>query len=215
MSAELFATIARINPTLHGWCSDQRAADIAAVVLAIRPKNVTVIGVWGGRDTIAPALACRHIGCGQVVAIDPWLASASIEGQVSAADVKWWGEQEKHEAVFRNFMRHLTDIGLGPDFVDVRRAKSDDVEPPKEIGILISDGNHGKQSIRDIERFAPNVVLGGFAYLDDLNWTGGAVLESVAVLKNLGFVELYKRDTGAWFQRTHSPLDRESPFFRT
>jgi hypothetical protein len=205
MSAELFAKIARINPTLHGWCSDQRAIETAAVVLALRPKNVTVIGVWGGRDTIAAALACRAVGSGSVIAIDPWAASASIEGQLSDADKKWWGEQEKHDAVYRSFVRAMNDNGLGPEVIDVRRAKSDAVEPPKEIGLLISDGNHGVQSIRDIERYAPNVTVGGFAYLDDLNWTGGAVMESVQKLISLGFMEIGKRDTGAWFQRVSKP----------
>lgn len=201
MSAALFATIARVNPTLHGWCTDQRAFETAAVVLATRPANVTVIGVWGGRDTIAAALACQAINSGVVVAIDPWSAQASVEGQLSEADAKWWGEQEKHDAVYRSFIKHINDLGLAPKWIDVRRARSDQVEPADGIGLLISDGNHGSQAIRDIERYAPRVNIGGFAYLDDLNWTGGAVLESVKVLQGFGFREIGKRDTGAWFQR--------------
>jgi hypothetical protein len=200
MSSDLFSTIARVNPTLHGWCTDQRAADIAAVVLASRPSISVIIGVFGGRDTIAAAFAHRAAGTGKVVAIDPWSASASVEGQ-TGRDAEWWNDQEKHEAVYRGFLRALNEHSLGPEWVDVRRARSDEVEAPAEIGLLISDGNHGPQAIRDIERYAPNVRLGGFAYLDDLQWSGGAVMESVQRLLALGFVELYKRDGGAWFQR--------------
>jgi len=200
MSVELFTTIARVNPTLHGWCTDQRAADTAAVVLALRPKLSVVIGVFGGRDTIAAAMAHRAVGSGRVLAIDPWLAVASVEGQ-TGEDAKWWNDQEKHDAVYRGFLRSLNDNGIGPEWVEVKRARSDEVTPPEDIGLLISDGNHGPQAIRDIERYAPNVILGGFAYLDDLKWAGGAVLESVQKLLSMGFVELYKRDGGAWFQR--------------
>lgn len=199
MSSELFSEIARVNQTLHGWCSDQRAFDTAAVIMAIRPKNATVIGVFGGRDTIAAAIACKAVGSGKVTAIDPWSAAASVEGQ-TGEDAKWWDDQEKHEAVYRGFLRSLGELGL-TEWVNVQRARSDDVTPAEEIGLLVSDGNHGPQAIRDIERYAPNVIVGGFAYLDDLKWTGGAVLESVNKLLSLGFVELYKRDGGAWFQR--------------
>lgn len=200
MSAELFAQIAKLNPTLQGWCSDQRADETAAVVVALRPKTVVVIGVFGGRDTIAAALACRSVGGGQVIAIDPWSAKASVDGQ-GEENTKWWSDQEMHEKVYQGFRRALNDVGLGPDWVDVRRARSDDVEPPVNIGLLLSDGNHGPQAIRDIERYAPNVIVGGFAYLDDLAWEGGAVLASVQKILDLGFIELHKRDGGAWFQR--------------
>jgi hypothetical protein len=45
------------------------------------------------------------------------------------------------------------------------------------------------------------VRVGGLLFADDLNWTGGGVLRAVAKLKTMGFIELYRLDTGAMFQR--------------
>lgn len=201
MSAQLFQLVAQTNPRLHGWCTDQRALTIAALVYGARIQTTVVIGVAGGRDTIAPALACMETGVGKIIAIDPWLATASVEGQVAEADRKWWSDQKKHDQMYESFVLAMQQLGITPGIIDVRRQKSDDVEPPEEIGLLISDGNHGIQAIRDIKRFAPKVLLGGYAYLDDLNWAGGAVLESVGELEKLGFREIFKQDGGAWFQR--------------
>jgi len=199
MSVELFQKIAQIIPPMDGWCTVERALDTAAVVMAIRPQKVVVIGVFGGRDTVAAALACRDYGNGVVMAIDPWSASASVEGQ-SGEDEKWWNDQAKHDLVYGKFVTTVAALGLHPSIVIIRD-RSDSVTPPDGIGLLISDGNHGPQSIRDIERYAPNVILGGFAYLDDLGWSGDAVMESVQKLLSFGFIELYRRDGGAWFQR--------------
>jgi hypothetical protein len=198
MSEKLFKQLADLIPVIDGWCSVERAQDLAMAVLLLRPQVSICVGVWGGRDTFALALAHQAIGSGRVIAIDPWSAPASVDGQ-GAADAEWWGSQERHDLVYRRFMDNRRMLGL-EGVIDVRRQSSNDVEPV-ECGVFISDGNHGPQAISDVERFAPGVQAGGIAYLDDLNWSGGAVLESVERLKAMGFVELFKRDTGAFFQR--------------
>jgi hypothetical protein len=202
MSVELFQKIAQVIPTLHGWCTVERAIDTASTVIATRPKTVVVIGVFGGRDTIAAALACRDFGNGLVIAIDPWSASASVEGQ-SGEDEKWWNDQFKHDIVYASFVSNVASLGLHGN-IQIVRDRSDNFTPPPSIGLLIIDGNHGPQSVRDVERYACHVLVGGFAYLDDLNWSGGSVLDCVEKIKALGFKEIYRRDGGAWFQRISS-----------
>ena len=72
---------------------------------------------------------------------------------------------------------------------------------PEQIGLLVVDGNHGEQSIRDVQRWAPNVTRSGYVYMDDLNWSGGAVQEAERLLLKMGFVPLWPRDEGAFYQR--------------
>ena len=73
---------------------------------------------------------------------------------------------------------------------------------PKHVQVLVVDGNHGPDSIADVEKWAPRVVRNGYVYMDDLNWTGGAVQRAVERLKTFGFEHMFDRDTGAFFQRT-------------
>lgn len=97
-------------------------------------------------------------------------------------------------------MQKLTALELGP-FVDVRRAKSGDVDAPDGIGLLVVDGNHGPDAIADVEKWAPHVVPNGVVFLDDLDWTGGAVREAAKRLEAMGFTHISNQDTGAFYER--------------
>lgn len=202
MSHELLKRLADFIPTLGGWCTVARAQHVAMTVLALRPQQSVVLGVWAGRDTFALALA-HQIAGGRVLAVDPWAAAASVEGQ-GEADAQWWSNQGMHEQVYAEFMQKRAMLGL-EGVVDVFRGRSDDAQVPAEIGILLVDGNHGPQAVKDVDRWAPNVVVGGIVYMDDLHWSGGAVLEGVSHLLAMGFKEIYRPsgdgETGSFFQR--------------
>lgn len=197
---ELFAKIEQLIPTLDGWCTPQRACELAAIVVGLKPQLTVCVGVWGGRDTFAMALAHKFNCRGKVMAIDPWSASASVQGQ-SGPDAQWWSSQERHDYVYGQFFANVQRLELSEQ-IDIRKSKASLVEPPSDIGLLIVDGNHGPESISDVERFAPNVSRGGIVYCDDIGWSGGSVQEAVALLQRMGFRDLYARDTGAFFQRT-------------
>jgi len=83
------------------------------------------------------------------------------------------------------------------------RKRSDDFEPPMNIGVLRVDGNHGEQVLKDIERYAPRCTVGALLFLDDLNWSGGAVVRAAATLRQSGWVEIYRIDDGLVFQKRH------------
>lgn len=195
----LFQRIETIIPSIDGWCSPERACELAALVVGLKPKLTVCLGVWGGRDTFALALAHQYNGFGCVLAIDPFAAAASVEGQ-SGANADWWGSQDRHEIVHDRFLKNVDEFGLR-QWVAFQRQKSSAVTPPDEIGLLIVDGNHGPESISDVNQWAPNVVPGGIVYCDDIAWSGGAVQQAVSELIKMGFVQLYTRDTGAFFQR--------------
>lgn len=199
MSTQLFSQIEQVVPTMHGWCSVEKAHALASMILALRPEIVVEIGVWGGRSFIPMALALKEVGRGTAIGVDPWSSQASAIGQ-DAENEKWWGHIAPHEDVFQNFMKHVRELGL-ESCVHVIRQSSNDYTPPSKIGLLHIDGNHGPQAIHDVERYGPNVIRGGLCVMDDLNWSGGNVLRASAKLKELGFRELYPLGTGAVYQR--------------
>ncbi len=199
MTSELFREIEQMIPLVDGWCIPQKACDFAAIILALRPAVTIECGVWGGRGTLAMAMAHRYIRGGRVIAVDPWSAGDSVVGQVDQ-NAAWWSDQAKHDLVYARFLAHITTFGVGP-FIDVRKERSDTFKLPEAAALVVIDGNHSDQAVKDVERLAPIIPVGGMLYLDDLNWSGGGVQRAAELAVSLGFVERFQRDEGAFFQR--------------
>jgi predicted O-methyltransferase YrrM len=197
--SKVFAQIEEIVPTLNGWCSVEKATALAAAVFALRPRVCVEIGVLAGRSLIPVALALRELGCGCVIGIDPWDAHASIQGQ-TGKDLDFWKQQSIHDSTYVELQSRISNLGLG-SVTRIVRLTSDGAQVPPTIDLLHLDGNHSDQAVKDVQRFGPAVRVGGLLFADDLNWTGGGVLRAVAKLKTMGFIELYRLDTGAMFQR--------------
>lgn len=198
-TSELFWQIEELVPKLDGWCIPSKACDFAAFILAFRPEVSVEVGVWGGRGTLSMALAHRFIARGRVIAIDPWSAEASVIGQ-AAVDAQWWGNQSMHDQVYAKFLKDIDQLNL-QGWIEVQKKKSADAALPPVIHFAVIDGNHAEEAIADVDRIAPRVPVGGVIYLDDLQWTGGAVGRAADNLKGMGFTTLFERDQGAFFQR--------------
>ncbi len=198
--SQLFKRIEDLVPTLGGWATPLKCCEFAAIILATRCKASVELGTWEGRGGLSMALAHRFTGTGKCHVVDPWSAPASVDGQ-DGPNADWWGEQAKHDGAFDSFNRTLKSLDVD-QWIDVQRAKSDDAVMPEQIGLLVVDGNHGPQAVVDVKRWAPRVSRSGFVYLDDLNWTGGAVAEAGKVLLEMGFTPLWARDEGMFYQRT-------------
>jgi predicted O-methyltransferase YrrM len=218
ISAELFNRITLLlakdrKPVIEGWCTVEKAFDLAASVLTIRPEVCVEVGVFGGSSLIPIALALRAVGRGQVIGIDPWMAEESVKGMVDQRDIDWWFTLD-HESIYRGFMQAVVAEGVSNQVV-VFRQTSDACEPPKVIDFLHCDGNHGEQAFRDTKRYGSKVRVGGLIFLDDLSWAGGAVGRSAQWLLETGCIKLYDRDTGAMFMRTSMPAVAPSKVAKT
>lgn len=194
----LFQQIEKMVPTLGGWCTVERAQLLAASVLALRPNNCTLIGVWSGRDAFAMALACQKLGTGAVHCIDPWAPSASKDGQ-TGEHLKWWSEAD-HEVIYQAFLKKTYELGL-QNVIRTHRMTSDEYEPTEDIQLMVIDGNHGPTVLRDAERYSAKVPVGGLCLLEDVNWPGGSVVRAINILKGYGFTSLYRVDDAEMFQR--------------
>lgn len=194
---------------IPGWCPVEKAMDLAATVIALRPKVVLEVGVFGGKSLIPMALACQAIDSGVCIGIDPWSAQASAEGY-DGENRNWW-EALNHDAILQGFVANVARLGL-TDRIAIERAKSDDATAPKSICVLHVDGQHSEQAVRDVRKYASLVRVGGIACLDDIEWENGGdkpVHRAIDAIKALGFIELYRRiqPNGNWamFQRTSLP----------
>lgn len=208
MPAPLNTRIATIVPSITGWCSVEKANDLALAIIKLRSSVTVEIGVWGGRSVVPMALAHQEQDHGIVWAIDPWSPVASTEGY-DKVNSDWWGAQN-HEVVYRGFLDTLRLNGV-ERFVNVIRKKSDDVEPPPVIDMLHIDGQHTEQAVRDVERFASKVRDGGFCFVDDIGWSGGGPARAVTRLLEMGFVKVFDRDTGAMFEKAVAKPSTNKP----
>lgn len=200
-AAGLMALIERATPEGGSWCSVEKSTQLASLVLALRPRTIVEIGVFLGGSLVPMALAQQSYAMparDACWAVDPWEASASVEGQ-TGDNAAWWGKLD-HERVFRQFMGRLSKYELG-DLVRVARMTSDAFNAPNQIDLLHIDGNHGEQACRDVQRFAPRVPIGGILVMDDLGWEGGHVRRGYEAARASGFVELYELGTGCVMQR--------------
>jgi predicted O-methyltransferase YrrM len=201
MIENFFTRVANIVAKTQGWRETVEAQQFAVLTLALQPRLIVEIGVFGGRSFIPMAMALKHCGCGRIVGIDPWDARFSKLGQIKPEDVKYW-EAIDHDAVYKHFMGLLKESGAS-DCCEIIRKPSDEVPTLKltPIDLLSIDGNHGEQAFRDTERFSSNVRVGGIIVLDDLGWSGNHVRKAEQHIIERGFVMLYKLGSGAVYQR--------------
>lgn len=197
---------------ITGWCSLQKALELAAAVIALRPKVVLETGVWGGRSLLPMALACEAIDSGIVIGIDPWSPAASSEGY-AGTNAEWWGKQD-HETVYNAFVGHISRLGL-KNRVAIERAKSDDAMVPASLDLCHLDSQHTDQATREVHKFASRVRVGGIVVMDDVEWHNDgvkSVAQAIEELLKLGFIELHRtvEPTGCnwgFFQRISLPPD--------
>lgn len=149
--------------TIEGWFYRDAAGallDLLEDVLVSLPPNVAVveIGSYHGRSTALIASVVKAVAPGrQVVAIDPHEGRISESGRPDGQRPSTW----------ESFNSNLRRLDL-TDVVDVRRARSTDVEWSGPIGLLYVDGLHDVSSVgADFEHFAPYVVEGGIVAFDD------------------------------------------------
>ncbi len=202
MSPNLFQEVEEANIRLKdwGWCDIEKAAALASMVLALSPKLIVEIGVYGGRSLQAFAIPLKRLKSGRVVGIDPWSKEAALESMADEANRQWWSHLD-YERVYRVCMDNLSISGVN-DFVSIIRQRSDDVDPSGwDLDILHVDGSHEEPAFRDITRYGARVRIGGLCVCDDTKWSSGAPQRGVEWLLANGFVELYPLGTGAVFQR--------------
>jgi hypothetical protein len=184
-------------PKLNGWCSVERAKMLAKLVCDNSICTAVLIGVYGGRDTIAIAMAMKAMGAGTIHAVDPWSSEASANG-MDGANKEWWGNLN-HDPIYADFMSARKSLRL-ENHIIVYRKTNRQAYPILKDGryqLLVIDGNHGAESVFDVEHYMPLLRPGGYVYADDVAWASDAT----KLLQQMNLTELLRIDTGILWRK--------------
>ena len=201
MTPELADKITRVcDPAKDGWTDAEQGIHMAQSIIDLKHPVSVELGVYAGKGLVCMALGHKANGSGKVIGIDPWLPSASVEGQPED-HAKWWAKLD-HDRIYNMAKENVIRYGVS-EFAQLVRSKSEDAPVPLEIGVLRIDGNHGPRCIVDVRRFAPAVVVGGTLYLDDVNWPNGPLQNGADEdLADMGFAKILEIGSTYVFKRT-------------
>jgi predicted O-methyltransferase YrrM len=182
---DLHKAISKAIQPMEGWCSLDKSSAMAALIVAVKPKVVVEIGVFGGRSLVPQAMALKYVGGGVIYGIDPWRREANLEGTNDAENDEWWSKLDIDkihlgavEAVYAN---HVEDHAVIIRAASQRCCGLWSEDGPNQIDILHLDGNHSEEaSTRDVKNYLPKIRPGGYIWFDDVNWqTTTAALKMV------------------------------------
>lgn len=175
MTTELLEKIRTILPTIHGWCSFDKASKFVEHIITEKPNLVVEIGVFGGSSLIPQALALKENGFGVVYGIDPWKKEAALESMIDEVHKNWW-ESLDLDSIYNHCEENIDKYDVR-QFCKLIRDKSENVVNTFEDGsidILHIDGNHSEDlSYKDATLYLPKVKSGGLIFFDDIYWTEG------------------------------------------
>jgi hypothetical protein len=196
MSADLRARIDAAIAPLRGWTTPDKAARLAELVVETRADRSVEIGVFGGRGTVAMALAHQFTRTGYVAAIDPWDVAASLEGDNDPTNDDWWSGID-YDDVYEEFLRAIVQHGLARH-CRIMRERSETARrlfADHDVAVLHQDGNHSERvSSAEVRAWAPTIAPGGYWVADDTDWPTTAPAQ--ALLLGSGFTLL--EDHGTW-----------------
>jgi len=154
------------------------------------------IGVYAGKSLLPIAMSLQRNKKGIVYGIDPWSNEEAIKGY-SGPNEYYWGSIDLKEK-YQFFQNLILEFDLSKYVITVVDA-SDNVPEIKNIDLLHIDGQHTEQAVRDAKKFASQVTLNGYCFVDDITW--GEVADLPYLLKDMGFVEVHRVDTGVMYKR--------------
>lgn len=187
-------------PLMEGWCTVEKAKDIANLIQTAKPWLCIEIGVFAGRSLIAAGFALEENKQGIIYGIDPWQKHASLEGSQAAENNEWW-EKIDYEYFYKYSIDRIFEHGLSKICIPLR-LKSDDacrIFPYNHIDIIHIDGNHSEEaSCLDVQCWLPKLKPGGYVIFDDTNWS--STQKAVEMLKKECKITL-DRESYAIFQK--------------
>ena len=181
----LINEIKKILPSIHGWCSPDKAIKFVEIIINTQPNICLEIGVFGGSSYIPQAMALQCNKKGIIYGIDPWRNDTALEEMISDEHKKWWGELNL-EKIYQDFLLLIKKYNL-EDCCKIIRDKSENVSDQfqdESICLLHIDGNHSQAlSYKDAVNYLPKLKVGGICFFDDIFWKeGGEVTTRKAIL---------------------------------
>lgn len=184
-------------PGMHGWCTIEKAQKIAQIIVDNNLKVGAELGVFGGRSLIAFGFAFKETG-GKITGIDPWEASASLEGKNDEANDEWWAKID-YNFFFNYTLHRIVETEL-ESVIDIMRMKSDQAVHnfgDNSLDFIHQDSNHSEEiSCDEVHRWYSKLRTGGYWIADDTNWATTAKAQRLLLEK--GFKEIYCAPNSEW-----------------
>lgn len=172
--------------TLPGWCKPEKRHALIDSVFALReelnrPLTIVEIGVFGGSSYGALVLAAEHTGS-IAYGIDPWSIEKSTEYMIEQANHDWWASID-HGKMYIDVV-HL--FSSKPNARVLRMTSAEAASYIHNVDLIHIDGNHSEEkSTFDVQTWLPKVPLGGFVWMDDIDWHEAGVCTTAAACRLL------------------------------
>lgn len=176
----------------NGWCTEEKARTMAALILNRKPFLAVEIGVWSGKSLLPIALACKTVGA-KCHGIDPYCAEASVEGQ-TGDNAEWWGKTitpELYDSMY-NLAAGFLKANALDTCTTIYRKRSEEYAPLEPIQFLHLDGNHSEQAYRDMLHLDKYLAPGAIVVLDDMHWEGGGVTKAATWMLANGYKQMFQ-----------------------
>lgn len=170
---ELLDRIKTSLPSIHGWCSFDKASKFVDIILEKQPEICVEIGVFGGSSLVPQALALKENNKGMIYGIDPWSTEAALEHMQGQEHVEWWKKLDI-ESIFQHCVKNLSKFEVESYCTLVRKKAEDAVHmfADNSIDLLHIDGNHSEDlAFKDASLYLPKVKAGGIIFFDDIWWS--------------------------------------------
>lgn len=188
-----------------GWCTLNKAGciiDCLEDIFETKASPVCVeVGVYGGKSVLPALLQLKRFGSGVFHGIDPWSNEEATKGY-EEAHYEFW-KNINLEYIYDIFKFVVEDNNC-KDYIKVHRMPSDDAPVIEDIDFLYIDGQHTEQALRDAEKYASQVNVGGYCIADDIveGWSPDSAIEKVPdLLVSMGFEVAKKVDMAVIFKR--------------
>lgn len=172
--------IEKTVPTLHGWCTPEKAAHLYNLVLEQANPLCVELGVFAGRSLLPIAMGARAMG-GNTVGIDSWSKEACEQGVNDIANTDWWNAID-YDFFYNYSYKVMADAGLLSTTRLIRSKSTDAVShfEPNSISVLHQDSNHSEQvTVEEVNLWCDKVKIGGYWIFDDTDWPTTQVAQSL------------------------------------
>ncbi len=167
---ELKQHVFKVLPSLHGWCSKEKAVNFIDLVIEVDPEVCVEIGVFGGSSLFPVASALKYLGHGIVIGIDPWDKLESLKNFDPLKDeehINWWSKVN-FDRIYYAYLNVLKKHGLEDFVLTEKKTSKAAVKEISSIDVLYIDGDHSEEGIaNDVALYLPKVRGGGYIWLND------------------------------------------------
>lgn len=160
------------TPTLHGWCTVEKAIHLYNLVLEHELPVCVELGVFAGRSLLAIALGARAKN-GTAVGIDAWSKEACEQGVNDIANTEWWNTID-YDFFYNYTDKVISDANLSAMTTLIRSKSADAVEQfaSTSINFLHQDSNHSEEvTVEEVNLWFDKVKIGGYWVFDDTDWS--------------------------------------------